>query len=90
MSPDSAEGKFLVTKFEFGGSFVMSLEGDCNEVEVTPNLEFLVTFGLSLEGVCHELYALFYYKLIPNLEVTKKFLEKSSLLIRYEKVMNSE
>jgi hypothetical protein len=35
----------------------MSLEGDCHKVEVTPNLEFLVTFGMSLEGVCHELQA---------------------------------
>jgi hypothetical protein len=51
-----AEGKFLVTKFEFGGSYGMSLEGDCHEVEVTPNLELQVTFGMSLEGVCHELY----------------------------------
>ena len=34
----------------------MSLEGDCHELEVTPNLELLVTFGMSLEGVCHELY----------------------------------
>ncbi len=51
------EGKVLVTKFEFGGSFGMSLEGDCHEVEVTPNLELLVTFGeLSLEGVYHEPY----------------------------------
>ncbi len=50
------EGKFLVTKFEFGGSFGMSLEGDCHEVEVTSNLELLATFGMSLEGVCHELY----------------------------------
>jgi hypothetical protein len=33
----------------------MSLEVDCHEVEVTPNLELLVTFGMSLEGVCHEL-----------------------------------
>jgi hypothetical protein len=33
----------------------MSLEGDCHEVEITPNLELLVTFGLSLEGVGHEL-----------------------------------
>jgi hypothetical protein len=37
-------------------SFGMILEGDCHEVEVTPNLELLVTFGMSLEGVCHELY----------------------------------
>jgi hypothetical protein len=50
------EGKFLVTKFDFSWSFGMSLKGDCHEVEVTPNLEFLVTFGMSLEGVCHELY----------------------------------
>jgi hypothetical protein len=35
----------------------MSLEGDCHKVEVTPNLELLVTCGMSLEGVCHELYA---------------------------------
>jgi hypothetical protein len=34
----------------------MSLEEDCQEVEVTLNLELLVTFGMSLEGVCHELY----------------------------------
>jgi hypothetical protein len=33
------EGKFLVVKIEFGGNFGMSLEGDCHEVEVTPNLE---------------------------------------------------
>jgi hypothetical protein len=53
--PRDPEGKFLVlvTKFEFGGSFVMSLEGDCHEVEVTPNLELLVFFAMSLEGVCH-------------------------------------
>jgi hypothetical protein len=37
------KAKFLVTKFEFGDSFVMSLEGDCHEVEATPNLELLVT-----------------------------------------------
>jgi hypothetical protein len=35
----------------------MSLKGDCEEVEVTPNFELLVTFSVSLEGVCHELYA---------------------------------
>jgi hypothetical protein len=34
----------------------MSLEGDCQEVEVTPNLELLVTFGMRLDEVCHELY----------------------------------
>jgi hypothetical protein len=51
-----SEGKFLATKFEFGGSFGTSLEGDCQEVEVTPNLELLVTFGFSLEGACHEVH----------------------------------
>jgi hypothetical protein len=34
----------------------MSLEGDCHEIEVTPNLELLVTFDMSLEGVCNELF----------------------------------
>jgi hypothetical protein len=53
---NTSEGKFLVTKFEFGGSFGMSLEGDCHEVEVTPNSVLLATFGMRLEGVCHELY----------------------------------
>jgi hypothetical protein len=48
----------------------MSLEGDCHEIEVTPNLELLFTFAISFDGVCHELYTLFHYKLIPNLDVT--------------------
>jgi hypothetical protein len=43
----SSEDKFLVTKFEFGESFGMILERDCHEVNVTPNLELLVTFGMS-------------------------------------------
>ncbi len=34
----------------------MSLEGDCYELEVTLNLELLVTFGMSLEGVFQEIY----------------------------------
>jgi hypothetical protein len=50
------EGIFLVTKFEFGGSFGMSLEEDGHEVKVSPNLELLVTFGMSLERVCPELH----------------------------------
>jgi hypothetical protein len=50
------EDKFLVTKFEFGGSLGMSMEGDCHGVEVTSNLEFLVTFGMGLNGVCYEIY----------------------------------
>jgi hypothetical protein len=45
MKPD---GRFLVSKFEFGGSFDMSLEGESCEVEVTPNLELLAAFGMSL------------------------------------------
>jgi hypothetical protein len=47
------EGKFLVIKFELGGSFGMSLRGDYHKVEVTPNLELLVTSGVRLEGVCY-------------------------------------
>jgi hypothetical protein len=34
----------------------MSLEGDCHEVEVTPNLDLLVTFGMSWEGAWSERY----------------------------------
>jgi hypothetical protein len=34
----------------------MSLEEDCRELEITPNLELLVAFVMRLEGVCHELY----------------------------------
>jgi hypothetical protein len=56
LSELSPEDKFLVTKYEFGGSFGMSLEGGSHEVEVIPNLELLVTFGMSMEGVCHEFY----------------------------------
>ncbi len=44
---------FVVT-YESRGQ-IFSLEGDCHEVEVAPNLELLVTFGMSLKGVCHEL-----------------------------------
>jgi hypothetical protein len=56
------EGKFLVTN--------LSLEEDCHEVEVTPDLELLVTFSMSFEGVFHEFYTKFHYKLISNLKVT--------------------
>jgi hypothetical protein len=48
----NTRGQNFVTKVEFG----MSLEGYCNEVEVTPNLELLSHFFLSLEGVCHKLH----------------------------------
>jgi hypothetical protein len=33
----------------------MSLEKDRHAVEITSNLELIVTFGMSLEGVRHEL-----------------------------------
>jgi hypothetical protein len=80
----SKEGKFLVTKFEFGGSFGMSLNGDFHEVEVAPTLELLVTFSMSLEGVGLGLYTKFHFNyLITNLEVTKNSLKKIFLLIRY-------
>jgi hypothetical protein len=46
----NSERKFLVTKFEFGWSFSVSLEGDCHEIEVPPNLEMLVNLGMSLGG----------------------------------------
>jgi hypothetical protein len=46
----------MFPKFEFGGSFGMSLEGDCHEIEVTCRLELLVTIGMSLEGVSHDFY----------------------------------
>jgi hypothetical protein len=52
----TTDGKFCVPKFEFGWSFGMSLDGDCHEFEVTPNLELLVTFGMSLVGVYCEFY----------------------------------
>ncbi len=51
--------------------FGMSLDGDCHEVEVTPNLELLATLGMSLEGVFHKLCTQSQYKLIPHSEVTK-------------------
>jgi hypothetical protein len=51
-----SEGKYLVTKFDFGGSFGRSLEGDCHEIEVTPNLKLLVTYSMSLKRVDHEFY----------------------------------
>jgi hypothetical protein len=68
--------------FEFGGSFGMSLEGDCDEVEVTPYLEMLVAFGVTLEEFCHNFSTSSYL-----FEGDHKFLEKNSLLIRYEKVL---
>ena len=43
-----ADSKFLVAKFELGGSFGMSLAEDYIEVEVTLNLKLLATFGGSL------------------------------------------
>jgi hypothetical protein len=32
-----SEGKILVIEIEFGESFGMILEGNCHEIEVTPN-----------------------------------------------------
>ena len=49
-------GQIFSCKFVFGGSFGMSLEGECHEVEVTCYLELLVPNGISLEGVGHEQY----------------------------------
>ena len=47
------KGKKIVNKFELGGS----LQVDCHELEVAPNLKLLVNFGMSLERVCHRLSA---------------------------------
>ncbi len=55
----------------------MSLEGDCHDIEVTPNLELLVTFGMSLEGVCNEL--------IPNF-TTSSYLSWRQLKICRKKL----
>jgi hypothetical protein len=54
----------------------LSLEGDCHEVEVTPNSKLSITFGMSLEGVCQEFYTYFHYNLTLNLEVTKNNIKK--------------
>jgi hypothetical protein len=78
-------------KFEFGRSLGISLEVECHEVKVIPNLELLVTFGMSLEGVCHELCLyIISLKVHGKFGGDQKFLEESSLLIGNEKVMSSE
>jgi hypothetical protein len=41
---ETSKSKFLVVKFEFGGSFVISLERVC--LEVAPNLKFLVNYDM--------------------------------------------
>jgi hypothetical protein len=46
------EGKFLVTKFEFGRNFCMSSEGDCHELKVTPNLELYDVGGSLTWALC--------------------------------------
>jgi hypothetical protein len=56
------------------------LEIDCHGLDITLNLELLVTFGPSLKGICHELDKKFHYKLVTNFEgpsCDKKFLEKA-------------
>jgi hypothetical protein len=67
----------------------MSLYGDCHEVEVTPNLELLVTFGVSFEGDCHDLYIIL-QQAHMQFGGDQIFLEKNSHLIRYEKVTSLE
>jgi hypothetical protein len=41
-----------VITFEFGWSFGTNLDGDFQEVEVTPILGLLVIFSMSTEGDC--------------------------------------
>jgi arginine decarboxylase-like protein len=36
----NSEGKLLLNKFEFGGGFGMSFEGECYELEVSVNFNF--------------------------------------------------
>ena len=50
--------QILTHQIRIGGSFGMSLEGDCRELEVIQNLELLVTFGMSLKKVCKELFTI--------------------------------
>jgi hypothetical protein len=38
------EGNFLLAKFELGGSFCRSFQGECHCFEVTPNLELFFIF----------------------------------------------
>jgi hypothetical protein len=69
--------KFLVTKFEFLGSFDMSFEKDCQELEFTPNLKMLCGhFGVSLERVKVSLQTDIYV-IRRGLAVTKNFLKKA-------------
>jgi hypothetical protein len=71
----------------------MSLDADCLELEITPNLQLFVTFEMSLKEVCHAIDTKFHYKLISTLEVEScelKFLEKSSLQIGHDNDMSLE
>jgi hypothetical protein len=63
----------------------MSLEGDCCEIEVTPNLKLLVTW-YELEGSSSLAFYIISLQAQPYFGGEQKFLEKSFLLIRYEKV----
>jgi hypothetical protein len=68
----------------------MSLERDCHDVEVIPSLELLCHFWYELGGSSS--WALYLISLQGHIkfEGDQKFLEKSSLLIRYEKGMSLE
>jgi hypothetical protein len=61
----------------------MSLEGDFHDIEVSPNLEFLVYFWYELGGsLCNITISSYLFG------GDQKFIEESSLLIRYDKVMS--
>jgi hypothetical protein len=45
-----------ISKSELGRDLGMNLEGDCHEVEVTPNLELLVTFEMSFIHISLQAY----------------------------------
>ncbi len=44
----------------------MSLEGDCHEIEITPNLQLLVTFDMSLEGVAQKVFDMYFLLLVTR------------------------
>jgi hypothetical protein len=77
------EGKFFVTKFEFEGSFGRSLEGDCHEMEVTPNNELLITFGMiwrELSRACYTV-SLQTHPIRREVVVTQNSFKKATLQI---------
>jgi hypothetical protein len=72
--------KFLITNFEFGGKFSLSMEGNCHEVGVISNLKLLSHFWFELEAL--------YISNLEGASCVKKFFEKSSLLLGWSLTKN--